>query len=160
MVFAVIILAVMTLICMILALSLNLKGESRIAVVSMVAGAVFLIFTVSIALSPSFIFYVKSNVFSKNSFEYSYNMENGSLPLPENSTYEKLFDAEANVFITKAHTKEIESFYEGIAEDESFVSIKTDGVHRISLKYDGKYFLIKVSSYDKDYRKLVIELGK
>ena len=154
MVIAVVIMSVFVVACMIAAIKINNSGEAKTAVVLMCAGLVMLICTVSFVLSPACRMYIKQGLFGQAEYGMAGAENDFSLPLPGGSVRENKMGE--NAFVTSAGVKEIENFYSELAGEENCVVIKTGDASRISLKYNETYFLIKVTSYDKDERLLEI----
>lgn len=157
MTFLVILFAVIALVCAVVILKININAPQR-TIRFLIA-----LMLCSLVISATFMFMsdfkerIITNMFSSQQFTLSQNGEKYTIPLPKGSAAGSDKIENGKRYITQATSKQIESFYKNIADEESYASIKSGGVERISLEYKGKKFLIKHSKYKGKYRYLDIE---
>lgn len=152
MAFLVIIFAAVSLVCAVVLMKNYEAMQTKTA--RFVIGLMFssLVLMIAFMFTSDFRQRVMTNIFAAKNASVSQSGKKYELPLPDGSSPDG-----GGVYITKSNAKQIESFYSGIADEDSFSSIKTNGVERISLKYKGKEFLVKHYKYKSKYRKIEVE---
>lgn len=160
MIFLILLFALCALVCAAVLLKIHADADERTVKFLLALMICSLILSFVFIFTSDFRQKVMTNMFVSSEFSYSQNGDKYVIPLPEGTALGGEKAENGKGYITKATAKQIESFYKNLADEDTFASIKSGGVERISLEYKGKKFLVKHSKYKNKYRYLSVEAAK